>query len=127
MTKAIKPPAAIGETDEHSPACENPAVALCCDAWELAFQEEMDESGDNFDARELAHKAYRNAMPPLSGYQCICDFIACAAHGMLIDAIEEKKGTRLLYAAQVALSTIRSQQKGSPHPPRTPLCSAVKL
>ncbi len=45
-------------------------------------------------------------MPPLSGEQNIRDFIACAAHGMLIDAIDPPVGARLLYAAQVAHRTL---------------------
>jgi hypothetical protein len=48
-------------------------------------------------------------MPLLSGYESIRDFIACTAHGLLIGAIDGVHGTRLLYAAQVALSSMRSQ------------------
>ena len=50
-------------------------------------------------------KAFRLAMPPLSGYRNICDFIACAGYGMLMGAIKDESGTKLLYAAQAALAT----------------------
>jgi hypothetical protein len=50
-------------------------------------------------------------MPPLSGYQSICDFIACVAHGMVIGAIGDTNGARLLHAAQVALTALRNQPK----------------
>jgi hypothetical protein len=48
-------------------------------------------------------------MPPLSGYENIRDFIACVAHAMLIGAIQSEQGSKLLYAAQVALCTVRNQ------------------
>jgi hypothetical protein len=97
---------------ESGPACENAAVAHCCDAWKYVYQASTrEEDGDT--ARQVADEAYRIAMPPLSGYQNICDFLACAAHGILIGAIEEKSGTKLLYAAQIALSTIRQQPKAA--------------
>jgi hypothetical protein len=52
-------------------------------------------------------------MPPLSGYRNICDFIACAAYGMLLGAIKDENGTKLLYAAQVALATLPRESKTS--------------
>jgi hypothetical protein len=71
--------------------------------------------GEHWDnASKSAGLAYRRAMPPLSGQQSISDFIACVAHGMLIGAIGGNNGTKLLYAAQVALGTIRRQ----PSPPK---------
>lgn len=43
-------------------------------------------------------------MPPLSTRDSCRDFIACIAQGMLLGAIPEKEGGKLLYAAQVALA-----------------------
>jgi hypothetical protein len=48
-------------------------------------------------------------LPPLSGFENIRDFIACVAHAMLIGAIMDNLGTKLLYAAQIALTTVRRQ------------------
>jgi hypothetical protein len=58
-------------------------------------------------------------MPSLSGFDSARDFVACVAHGLLIGAIPDEQATKLLYAAQVALSTHRTaskthQPKGSP-------------
>jgi len=53
-----------------------------------------------YDASKAAHDAYRNALPPLSGVENIRDFIACVAHGMLIDSIRDCVAARLLYAAK---------------------------
>jgi hypothetical protein len=54
-------------------------------------------------------------MPPLAGHDNICDFIACAAHGILIEAIPMKRANQLLYAAQIALATLNR----APNPRKT--------
>jgi hypothetical protein len=51
----------------------------------------------------------KGRLPPLSGFENIRDFIACVAHAMLIGAIMDNLGTKLLYAAQIALTTVRRQ------------------
>ena len=88
---------------------ENPAVARCMSAWTSAYKAEFTKCKDEDDASEEAQKAYREAMPPLSGYDNIRDFIACVVNAMLIGAIEDNQGTKLLYGAQVALTTVRRQ------------------
>jgi len=95
--------------DRQDPALKNRAVARCCHAWESAFQAELKKRGNEYEARSEAKTAYRKAMPPLSGHQGISDFIACVTYGMLIEAIPNEDASKLLYAAQVALSSTRSQ------------------
>jgi hypothetical protein len=121
-----KIPAAEGETimpkialvsaanSEPNPALANPTVAHCMSAWEHAYKTTLAKDKDSPLASYEASKAYREAMPPLSGYENIRDFIACTAHAMLIGALLGEQGTKLLYAAQVALCTVRSQ----PAPPK---------
>ena len=59
-------------------------------------------------------------MPPLSGHENICDFIACVAHGILIEAISGSDGARLLYAAQVAHTALNvPAQSRKPTPAST--------
>jgi hypothetical protein len=111
MTKALQPLAAVGAAGEPSPACRIPAVARCCEAWQRAYDAEWKKDKCDFRAREAAGEAYRNLMPPLSDTESIRDFVVCAAHGLLLKAIEEKTVGRLLYAAQVALSAASSQAK----------------
>jgi hypothetical protein len=55
-------------------------------------------------------------MPMLAGYEGIRDFVACAAHGILIGAIPPERGGQLLYAAQVALNTMHFAHQ----PPQSP-------
>jgi hypothetical protein len=111
MIHAIQIPADYSAGDKSSPARQIPAVAFCCDAWEAAFFAASARDMKDYRARGPANKAYRNALPPLCGYQGISDFIACVAYGMAIEAIEDASGDRLLHAAQVALATLRKQPK----------------
>jgi len=71
------------------PSTSNPKAALkrCCAAWQRAFNafEEgaLGESIDHIFAAKDAGKAYCNAMPLLTGYEGVRDFIACAAQAAL--------------------------------------------
>jgi hypothetical protein len=50
-------------------------------------------------------------MPPLDDHESIRSFIACVAHGILIEAIPQKRANQLLYASQVALSALHAESK----------------
>ena len=116
------PPAAILAPSPRyalSPTPSSPKAALrrCRIAWQRAFKAYMDQSnGSSMDrvfADREAGDAYCNAMPILTGFEGIRDFIACAAHGILIGAITRDKSSQLLYAAQVALAAL-SHERSSP-------------
>ena len=96
-----------------SPIPEDSAIARCLSARQSVYREELAKGKTSFSAARDAAAAYRSAMPSLSGQENIRDFVACVAHGMLLGTIEGKNATKLLYAAQVALSAIRRQ----PSPP----------
>jgi hypothetical protein len=109
MTEDIQTIPVPSGTYEPIGAAANPAVARCLNAWENAYHAEFAKCEDECDAAEAAEKAYRDAMPPLSGYNNIRDFIACVVNAMLIGVIADNQGTKLLYGAQVALTTDRRQ------------------
>ena len=115
MTEAIQTIPAPSGVYEPIAASANPAVARCMRAWKRAYKAEFAKCEDEGDAYEAAEKAYRDAMPSLSGYENIRDFIACVVNAMLIGAIEDNQGTKLLYGAQVALTTVR-RQPAAPKP-----------
>ena len=103
-------------------ALQNPAVARCCQAWQHAYQEYAENDESEIGARGWACKAYRNAMPVLSGEESVGDYIACVSHGLLIGAIQEHRASKLLYAVQVALSTFNragalAGKRHTPYPP----------
>ncbi len=90
--------------DKSNPSFANLAVAHCCKAWQKAFRESFEAHGLEPRAELRGGEAYRAAMPALSTRDGCRDFIACVAQGMLLGAISEKDGGKLLYAAQVALA-----------------------
>ena len=99
----------------------NTAIARCREAWQLRFKAEESNGKGDVLAAHYADASYCDAMPALVDHDSIRDFIACTAHGMLIETIQHQDGTRLLYAAQVALSTLRRQPRETRRPGR-PKC-----
>jgi hypothetical protein len=93
--------------DPNSPACNNLAVATCCAAYAGALKSTRELGKSSFACKDAAGRAYRLALPPLTGADNIRDFVACAAYGMLLGAISPADGARLLYAAQVASSALQ--------------------
>ena len=85
----------------------NPAVARCTDAWNRAYRADLAINQTKAAALETAGRAFCEAMPQLVGYDNIRDFIACCAQGVLLGAIDPARSAKLLYAAQVALSSYR--------------------
>ena len=133
MIQAIPPTADQSIEALFCPSVKNPAVALCTEVWQEIHAATLKHTTNLYTAKNCAGKAYRWAMPPLSGYQNICDFIACTAYGMLLGAIKSENGTKLLYAAQVALAAVpkeskiltRTESHPSPDPHPSPTFAAT--
>jgi hypothetical protein len=105
-------------TNSDSP--QNEAVDRCNRAWLRAYNKELaniDEDESTWPATKAGNQAYLRAMPPLSGYQNICDFIACIAHALVIEAIGAKDSERLLAAAKIAVVAMGRD----PEAPRLPI------
>jgi len=92
-----------------APTSASAAVQRCCAAYNHTLAAELPNG--RFAATTRASEAYRKAMPFLSNYSNIRDFIACVTHGMLIEAIPDDRGARFLYAAQVALGAFYREPK----------------
>jgi hypothetical protein len=110
-TDAFEPVGLRTRGEETTPALQNPAVAHSRDAWDRVFKLSMKRRQSQYEALGHARVAYCHAMPPLIGYENICNFIACIGYGILTNIIEESIASKLLYAAQVALTTIAPQSK----------------
>jgi hypothetical protein len=104
MTQYVHYLSAPCASPDSSPALENTAVAHCCEVWELTRRQAREAGNSVVLSRVAAHKAFQKSLPPLTGLENIQNFIACVGHGMLIGAILTQDGTRLLYAAQVAMA-----------------------
>jgi len=102
---------------------ENDAVARCVRAWRITMKNEcaeLDEDEEEHEAREAANAAYLHALPPLSGYRNICDFIACVSNGSMVGAIRQKDAEHLLASAKIALGALRFDPKPVASAPRRP-------
>ncbi|MGP8186175.1 MAG: hypothetical protein ACLQKY_08880 [Terracidiphilus sp.] len=102
---------------------ENDAVANCVRAWRITMKNEraeLDEGDSEFEAEKVANDAYLGAMPPLTGYRNICDFIACVTQASMLDVIRQKQAEHLLAAAKIALSALRLEPKPAGSPRRRP-------
>jgi small ligand-binding sensory domain FIST len=84
------------------------AIARCCAAYEQTRRAALEKKRGDSVAHFLASESYRKAMPQLADPASVPVFIACVAHGMLIDTIENAQGTRLLYAARTAQAAFRN-------------------
>jgi len=97
---------------DPDPIQASAAIERCCAAWQRAYKASMKKKNSSRGlATYKAGPAYCKAMPALAGRDSIRDFIACAAHGILIDAIPVKRANQLLYAAQVALASLPHEPK----------------
>jgi acyl-CoA synthetase (NDP forming) len=105
-------------SSQEAVAHSNPAVAACSRAHRQA-RDQAKASGKGFyEVSTASREAFRRAMPPLDSPANITDFIACVAHGLLLEIISDSDSARLLYAAQVASSAARLHTKSSGRPPK---------
>jgi hypothetical protein len=89
---------------------ENDAVAECLRAWRITMENEraeLDEDENEYDAEKKANKAFLAALPPLSGHQNVCDFIACVTQAYICDIIRRQQAEHLFAAARVAMCALR--------------------
>lgn len=99
------------ETKGPSRPSTNAAVARCNLARQRAYNKEFAETESEIGARIRGEEAFRRAMPPLAGYENICDFIACVTHGILLDVFRPKQIEYLLEASKIALGALRHEPK----------------
>ena len=100
-----------------TPPSGNSSVDHCCRAYELAWETAKERGAGRNAVKAEAEQAFRRAMPTLAGKENIRDFVACVAHGVLIEAISGPDAARLLYAAQIAVPANKAFQDAFRIPP----------
>jgi hypothetical protein len=98
-------------TADSAPTNALDPVKYCSEAFNAAYLAEREKGATNYDSTKIGASAYRRAMPRLTTYANIRDFIACVTHGMVCQVISNADGTKLLYASQVALTSLRAERK----------------
>ena len=110
----------------------NPALQRCCEARNRAMQQvteaEIDRLSlnpyyvqnssratprdvDSSTVFSAGSNAFLAQLPELDSLDNVRDYAACIAHAMALDVIDPPHGPKLLYAAQVILSSYRTQAK----------------
>jgi hypothetical protein len=108
------------------------AVRRCVKAYYDACDiEDPKYTGLNPAALDRVHLAYRHAMPYLlPDPDSIDAFIACVTHGLVIQVFQPAEASKLLYAAQVALGSLRTRNeaksKSQPQQADTPTPSPLE-
>ncbi|HEY2859339.1 MAG TPA: hypothetical protein VGJ21_13050, partial [Terracidiphilus sp.] len=90
------------------------AVQHCLDAHNRAC--ERDDARNDYTPESLrrCRFAWREAMPFLTNDPDAIDaFIACVTHGMILEIFTVAEGSKLLYAAQVAIGSRRARQQAA--------------
>jgi hypothetical protein len=90
-----------------APEFHNPAVARCCKAWNRVFTANQKAGTDPVLVYVRANEAFRFAMPPLSTPRDLCDFVACVAHGLVLNTLALPHAAALINAARVASHAFR--------------------
>jgi hypothetical protein len=84
----------------------HPAVQRCLAAARAAQADAETRQQERYQCEDCFKQAYVEALPDLSTYQNVCDFITCVTYAMIIGVMYEKETKSYLYAAQVALSAV---------------------
>jgi hypothetical protein len=117
------------ETDEAATSTvagpeSNPAVEHCMREWRRVYAEATDDDAEEYltdnEAEKKANGAYLRALPPLSGYGNVCDFIACVANASATGLIRPQEAEHLLAAVKIAMGVLRFEPKPAGSAPRRP-------
>ncbi|WP_109486931.1 hypothetical protein [Occallatibacter savannae] len=85
------------------------AVAKCQDEYHHAFALAKEKGLAQPKALRMASVAYKLAMPRMESLNAIRAAIACIAQGIALEVFDGRDGSQLLYAAQVAMSTLKAK------------------
>ena len=99
----------------------NKALERCVKAWQRTFDlASIDPDDDSlappdddstYFASKQASLSFRDAMPPLAGYENIRDFIACTTYAMLKRILDKGECQQLFGAAKIAMALLRAQAR----------------
>ena len=83
----------------------------CKDRWCTAYTVAQNKGLSAQKALRMASVAYKLAMPKMDSKPSIRAAIACIAQGIQLEVFDGRDGSQLLYAAQVALSTLTERKR----------------
>ena len=83
------------------------ATEHCKAEWQRAYDLAQAKGLTAAKALRMASVAYKLAMPKMEALPSIRAYIACIAQGIQLEVFDGRDGSQLLYAAQVALTTLK--------------------
>jgi hypothetical protein len=103
------------------------AVLNCRAAFVHAHKEQMAREKNGYLANKMASLAFRKTMPLLTSEGNIRGFMACVAHGILIEAIPSEDAPRLTAIARLAFASLTREPKspGRPSSQRTKVSEKI--
>ena len=87
------------------------SINECKDRWSTAYTVAQNKGFTAQKALRMASVAYKLAMPRMDTKPGIRAAIACIAQGIQLEVFDGRDGSQLLYAAQVALSTLTERKR----------------
>jgi hypothetical protein len=100
ITAAAEPQPSSGDPGKQ-------AIDICMSAWNSAHDEQAEnKKSTDWECQKAGNKAYLKAVPALSGYKNICDFVACINYASMTGIIIHTDAAHYLANARIALSTI---------------------
>ncbi len=88
------------------------AIASCMRSWNYACKKRAEaKHATDWECEKAGNKAYLNAVPPLSGLQNICDFIACINSASMKGVVTHNEATHYLANARIALAALSLRPK----------------
>ncbi len=101
-----------GTTKDTANDSGGKVVASCMRSWNYAHKNRAEGKNPNpWECEKAGNKAYLNAVPPLSGLQNICDFIACINYASMAGIVTHSDATHYLANARIALAALSLRPK----------------
>lgn len=95
--------------DRTTRACK--ACHACEQAWRNAYDLATNKGLNASKALRMAAVAYKLTMPTMDTMPAIRAAIACIAQGIQLEVFDGRDGSQLLYAAQVAMTTLNGGKR----------------
>jgi hypothetical protein len=92
---------------------EHAAIVRCILAKQRAFGKALADGKTDFAASIAGNKAFLRALPPLSGFEYIRDFVACVTYAIAAHIVSGKAAGTLLESAKVALASLRHEPESA--------------
>jgi hypothetical protein len=100
--------AAAGPPRDRTPRSTK-AIDHCKAEWQNAYDLAQSKGLAPAKALRMASVACKLAMPKMDNLPAIRAAIACVAQGITLEVFDGRDGSQLLYAAQVAMSTLKAK------------------